>query len=98
MSSYVSTNTNDLRMASVGESHAHRRCSVFTKNKLKLNMLNAESGANAHSSCSFDRRYIDQHADGSLSTSSSSLDLQSCRFCHSRFSFNLQQTRTIGDH
>ncbi|KAE9417073.1 hypothetical protein Angca_006441, partial [Angiostrongylus cantonensis] len=33
-------------------------------------------------------RYIDQHADGSLSTSSSSLDLQSCRFCHSRFSFN----------
>uniref|UniRef100_A0A7I5E8E8 TWiK family of potassium channels protein 7 n=2 Tax=Haemonchus contortus TaxID=6289 RepID=A0A7I5E8E8_HAECO len=35
-------------------------------------------------------RYIDQHPEGSLSTSSSSLDLQSCRFCHSRFSFNLQ--------
>lgn len=34
-------------------------------------------------------RYIDQHAEGSPSTSTSSLDLHSCRFCHSRFSFNL---------
>ncbi|EPB75882.1 Ion channel [Ancylostoma ceylanicum] len=43
-------------------------------------------------------RYIDQHAEGSISTSSSSLDLQSCRFCHSRFSFNLQQSRPLGEH
>ncbi|KAK5979677.1 Ion channel, partial [Trichostrongylus colubriformis] len=42
-------------------------------------------------------RYIDQHAEGSLSTSSSSLDLHSCRFCHSRFSFNLQNRPTV-DH
>ncbi|WKX99673.1 hypothetical protein Q1695_014500 [Nippostrongylus brasiliensis] len=41
-------------------------------------------------------RYIDQHAEGSLSTSSSSLDLHSCRFCHSRFSFNLHN-RPLGD-
>ncbi|CAI4230671.1 unnamed protein product [Auanema sp. JU1783] len=33
-------------------------------------------------------RYIDQNPDGTLSTSSSSIDLQSCRFCHSRFSLS----------
>ncbi|KAK6050560.1 Ion channel, partial [Cooperia oncophora] len=42
-------------------------------------------------------RYIDQQAEGSLSTSSSSLDLHSCRFCHSRFSFN-RQNRPSADH
>lgn len=33
-------------------------------------------------------RYIDQNDQGSISTSSSSLELHSCRFCHSRFSIS----------
>ncbi|TKR77316.1 hypothetical protein L596_018313 [Steinernema carpocapsae] len=33
-------------------------------------------------------RYIDQNEHASLSTSSSSLELHSCRFCHSRFSIS----------
>uniref|UniRef100_A0AC34QH24 Potassium channel domain-containing protein n=1 Tax=Panagrolaimus sp. JU765 TaxID=591449 RepID=A0AC34QH24_9BILA len=33
-------------------------------------------------------RYIDQNDQGSMSTSSSSLELHSCRFCHSRFSIS----------
>ncbi|PAV85039.1 hypothetical protein WR25_04481 [Diploscapter pachys] len=33
-------------------------------------------------------RYIDQKDDGTMSTSSSSIDLHSCRFCHSRFSIS----------
>ncbi|VDN07569.1 unnamed protein product [Thelazia callipaeda] len=36
-------------------------------------------------------RYIDQNAE-SLSSSTSSLDLHSCRFCHSRFSISRHQT------
>lgn len=34
-------------------------------------------------------RYIDQTADAAtISTSSSAIDMQSCRFCHSRYSLN----------
>ncbi|CAD6192751.1 unnamed protein product, partial [Caenorhabditis auriculariae] len=37
-------------------------------------------------------RYIDQNVDpGTMSTSSSSMDLHSCRFCHSRFSISNHQ-------